>query len=259
MTVKTALTIAGSDPSGGAGLQADLKTFAAHGIYGMSAVTALTVQNTEGVKDVMPLPCDFFESQLENVLWDIPPDTVKTGMMPNSEIIRITAELLKKYRIGNIVIDTVMVSTSGRRLMDEKAFDDLCNYLIPVADVMTPNIPEAELFFGQKISDTEDMHRAALYLCRETGGGVLIKGGHLRGAAEDILCYRGEIFTYKTERINNPNTHGTGCTLSSAIACGLAAGLDLPRAVGAAKEYISRAIGAGLELGHGNGPLMHNV
>ena len=256
--MKTVLTIAGSDPSGGAGIQADMKTFAAHGLYGMSVITALTAQNTLGVTDVLPVHPDFFEKQLEAVLSDIPPDAVKIGMMPNADIIEITAGLLEKYNISNIVTDTVMVSTSGRRLIDEKAVDTLKNRLLCRSRIITPNIPEAEVLWGNKIGTEKEMKSAAKDISKEIGSAVLVKGGHMEGSAADIL-YCGDFFKFESERIDNPNTHGTGCTLSSAIACGLAKGLDVPRSVGQAKEYLTAAIRAGLDLGHGIGPLNHII
>ena len=256
--MKTVLTIAGSDPSGGAGIQADMKTFAAHGLYGMSVITALTAQNTMGVTDVLPVPPEFFVKQLEAVLSDIPPDAVKIGMMPDADIIEITAELLEKYSISNIVTDTVMVSTSGRRLTNENAVDVLKKRLLCRSRIITPNIPEAEVLWGNKIGSETDMKAAAKDISRETQGAVLVKGGHMEGSAADIL-YCGEFFRFESERIDNPNTHGTGCTLSSAIACGLAEGLDIPRSVEKAKKYLTAAIRAGLSLGHGIGPLNHLI
>ena len=256
--MKTVLTIAGSDPSGGAGIQADMKTFAAHGLYGMSVITALTAQNTLGVTDVLPVPPDFFEKQLEAVLSDIPPDAVKIGMMPDTDIIEITAKLLEKYKITNIVTDTVMVSTSGKRLINENAVDALKDRLLRRSRIITPNIPEAEVLWGNKISTEADMKAAAKEISREMVSAVLVKGGHRQDSAADIL-YCGDFFRFESERIDNPNTHGTGCTLSSAIACGLAEGLDIPRSVEKAKEYLTAAIRAGLDLGHGIGPLNHLI
>ncbi|MGN0674770.1 MAG: bifunctional hydroxymethylpyrimidine kinase/phosphomethylpyrimidine kinase [Oscillospiraceae bacterium] len=256
--MKTALTIAGSDPSGGAGIQADMKTFAAHGIYGMSVISALTVQNTLGVKDVFNVPEDFFAAQLEAVLEDIPPDAVKIGMMPECGIITKTAELLKKYSIKNIVADTIMISTSGRRLIDEEAVRLLKSEILPLAAVITPNIPEAEVLCGFSIRNEDDMRNAAKTISEETGAAVLVKGGHGNGAAVDIL-YCCEFYRFESPRLDNPDTHGTGCTLSSAIACGLACGKTIPESVAAAKKYITAAIGDGLHIGHGIGPLNHMV
>lgn len=256
--MKTVLTIAGSDPSGGAGIQADMKTFAAHGLYGMSVITALTAQNTLGVTDVFPVPPDFFEKQLEAVLSDIPPDAVKIGMMPNADIIEITAGLLEKYNISNIVTDTVMVSTSGRRLTTEKAANTLKDRLLCRSKIITPNIPEAEVLWGNNISTEADIKAAAKEISREIGVAVLVKGGHRKDSAADIL-YCGEFFRFEAERIDNPNTHGTGCTLSSAIACGLAEGQDIPTSVKNAKAYLTAAIRSGLDLGHGIGPLNHII
>lgn len=257
--MKTILTIAGSDPSGGAGIQADMKTFAAHGLYGMSVITALTAQNTLGVQEVLAVPADFFEKQLEAVLSDILPDAVKIGMLPNKEIAEVTAELLEKYKISNIVTDTVMVSTSGKKLTDENAAETLKNRILRRSDIITPNIPEAETLCGYKIRTEEDMKAAAKHLSDDIGAAVLVKGGHRNDSAADILYYNEEFFCFGSERINNPNTHGTGCTLSSAIACGLASGMDIPESVRKAKEYITAAIRQGLKLGHGIGPLDHII
>ncbi len=262
--MKTVLTIAGSDPSGGAGIQADLKTFAAFGVYGMSVITALTVQNTTGVKRVFPVPEDLFEEQLEAVLCDIPPDAVKIGMMPDKNIIGITARLLEKYGIKNIVCDTVMISTSGKRLMDEGSSDMLRDEIMKRSDIVTPNIPEAEIFSGMEINSSDSMKKAAEVISSATGAAVVLKGGHLKNSADDILFIpqkggNGKYFEFRSERINNPNTHGTGCTFSSAAACGLAAGKSVYESVLGAKRYITEAIRARLDLGHGNGPLDHLV
>lgn len=258
MKIKTVLSIAGSDPSGGAGIQADLKTIEAHGLYGMSVITALTAQNTMGVKDVFTVPADFYSVQLEEVLSDIFPDAVKIGMIPDENIMYSTYELLKKYHVKNIVIDTVMVSTSGKRLMEENAVKFYSDRFLSIADIITPNIPEAQLLWDKEISCESDMEAAAAYISHRIGTSVLVKGGHLTGEAADILFHKGEISRYASERIENPNTHGTGCTLSSAIACGLAEGMTIPESVEQAKKYISGAISAGLDIGHGNGPLLHN-
>lgn len=258
MKINTVLSIAGSDPSGGAGIQADLKTIEAHGLYGMSVITALTAQNTLGVRDVLAVPAGFYEVQLEEVLSDIFPDAVKIGMIPDENIMYSTYELLKKYHAKNIVIDTVMVSTSGKRLMEENAVKFYSDSFLSIADVITPNILEAQLLWGKEISCESDMEAAAEYISHKTGVSVLVKGGHLTGRSADILFHKGKISRYASERIENPNTHGTGCTLSSAIACGLAEGMTIPESVERAKKYISGAISAGLDIGRGNGPLLHN-
>ncbi|MCM1525120.1 MAG: bifunctional hydroxymethylpyrimidine kinase/phosphomethylpyrimidine kinase [Ruminococcus sp.] len=255
---KTVLTIAGSDPGGGAGIQADMKTFAAYDLYGMSVITALTAQNTLGVTDVMPVPPDFFGKQLEAVLADIPPDAVKIGMLPNSGIMEITAELLIRYGVRNIVTDTVTVSTDGTRLTDENAVGALKSVIMSISDIVTPNIPEAELLGGGTIEDISGMKAAAKVISADTGAAVLVKGGHMKGSAHDVL-YCGGFYEFDGERIDNPNTHGTGCTLSSAIACGLAEGMSIPESVRRAKKYLTEIIRSGLDIGSGRGPLDHGA
>lgn len=255
--MKTVLTIAGSDPSGGAGIQADLKTIAAHRLYGMSVITALTAQNTLGVSAVFDVPRDFFKAQLSAVLCDIPPDGTKIGMMPNAAIVDETARLLREYGTKNIVTDPVMLSSSGRRLMEEDAAERMKREIFPISAVVTPNIPEAEVLWGEKISGEQDMRSAAQALSRKYGTAVLVKGGHAAGNAIDILCWNGELCRWEAPRLRNLNTHGTGCTLSSAIACGLVSGLCIPDSVAAAKHYLTEAIRRGLNLGHGVGPLDH--
>ncbi|MCI2061827.1 MAG: bifunctional hydroxymethylpyrimidine kinase/phosphomethylpyrimidine kinase [Eubacteriaceae bacterium] len=262
--MKKVLTIAGSDSSGGAGIQADLKTIAAHKMYGMSAVTSLTAQNTTGVYGVFDAPADFVASEIDCVFSDIRPDAVKIGMVSSAEIIEAIAGRLTELKAENIVADPVMVSTSGSRLLRDDAADTLMNRLLPLADVITPNLREAEVLADMKIISEDDMVRAAEKIASGNGtagvpinGGILIKGGHLADNANDLLFAGGRVRWLKGERVNNPNTHGTGCTLSSAIACGLAAGRDLFDAVAAAKEYITGALEAGLDLGTGSGPLDH--
>ncbi len=259
--MKTALSIAGSDPSGGAGIQADMKTFAAYGVYGMSVITALTAQNTLGVSDVLEVESGFFGRQLEAVLEDILPDAAKIGMMPNRELLEKAVELLQKYGVKNIVVDTVMISTSGRRLVSEDTVQLMKSTLFPMSALITPNIPEAEYLCGSKISDESDIYSAAEQLSHETGaGGVLLKGGHLPGERSiDILYSGGRIYRFEAARVDSKNTHGTGCTLSAAIACGLALGNALPESVENAKKYLTAAIESSLDLGHGIGPLNHNV
>lgn len=255
--MKTVLTVAGSDPSGGAGIQADIKTIAAHGLYAMSAITALTAQNTQGVFGVRPVDADFVGEQMDCVFTDIPPDAVKIGMLANGQIISAVADRLKKHGAKNIVLDPVMVSTSGSRLLAQDAQRVLVSELIPLCSVVTPNIPEAEALSGLSIHSAEDMLSAAHALCARYGCAVLIKGGHLSDCADDLLAADGQDIWFRAQRAENPNTHGTGCTLSSAIACGLAEGLTLPESVGRAKEYLLGAIRAGLDLGRGAGPLDH--
>ena len=257
-----ALTIAGSDPSGGAGIQADLKTIAALGCYGMSAITALTAQNTLGVSGIHPVPPDFAAAQISAVLEDIGTDAVKIGMLYSVELIRVVAEQLRKFGAQNIVLDPVMVAQSGDRLLMNDAVGAITEYLMPLADAVTPNIPEAEVLLGRPIRSLEDMHAAARDLGRFGSRSILIKGGHGEGKdSNDLLylCRPGRFVTVAAERIVSRNTHGTGCTLSSAIAAFLARGESLEDAVRLAKEYISQAIraAAGYTLGRGHGPVHH--
>ena len=255
--MKTVLTIAGSDCSGGAGIQADLKTIAAHGLYGMSVITALTAQNTLGVSDVMPVPAAFLKEQLDSVISDIRPDAVKIGMVSEKGLICVIAEKLEQYKAKNIVVDPVMVATSGARLISEDATDTLKQKLFPLATVLTPNIPEAEVLTGMKIKSAEDMIRAAEQISKEYDCAVLCKGGHQIHTANDLLFADGTYHWFEGKRIDNPNTHGTGCTLSSAIASNLAKGYDLDTSVERAKAYISGALAAMLDLGSGSGPMDH--
>lgn len=255
--MKKVLTIAGSDCSGGAGIQADIKTITVHGMYAMSAVTALTAQNTTGVYGISDVEPEFVLRQLDCVFQDIRPDAVKIGMVSSGEIIRAIAEKLRDYKAENIVLDPVMVATSGSRLMSHGAMDALTGLLFPLAAVVTPNIPEAESLSGVLISSGADMERAAARIAGLTPGAVLIKGGHLTSSADDLLYLDGKAFWLKGPRVENTNTHGTGCTLSSAIACGLARGLTVPESVAEAKSYVTGALKAGLDLGKGSGPLMH--
>ena len=253
----TALTIAGSDSSGGAGIQADLKTMAAHHVYGISAITALTAQNTTGVKDIMEVTPEFLKEQLDCIFTDIRPDAVKTGMVSSSALIRVIADTLREYRAENIVVDTVMVSTSGSRLINEDAVETLKRELIPMAAVITPNIPEAEVLAGTEIRSAEDMEQTAKRIHGEFGCSVLLKGGHRVNDANDLLWTESGPRWFVGARIDNPNTHGTGCTLSSAIASNLAKGKSLEESVEAAKIYLSLALAAQLDLGAGSGPLDH--
>lgn len=255
--IKAALTIAGSDCSGGAGIQADLKTMLANGVYGMSAITALTGQNTLGVTAVSEVSPVFLGQQLDAVFTDIFPDAVKTGMTANAQLIEVIAEKLIFYKARNIVVDPVMIATSGARLISENAVELLKKKLLPIATLVTPNIPEAEVLSGLRISDKEDMEQAARLIADKCGCAVLLKGGHSINDANDLLCENGEMTWFSGRRIDNPNTHGTGCTLSSAIASNLAKGYDIKAAVSLAKEYISGALSAMLDLGKGSGPMHH--
>ena len=250
--MKTVLTIAGSDCSGGAGIQADIKTIAAQHMYAMSVITALTAQNTTGVSGVQEISPDFVAKQL-----DIPPDSVKIGMLSGEGTIRAVAAKLRQYGAKNVVVDPVMVSTSGTSLLSEAGRRALWEELLPLSTLVTPNLPEAQVFSGQPVETEGDMLRAAREISRRCRCAVLIKGGHLAGDAADLLYEEGKALWLRTRRISNPNTHGTGCTLSSAIACGLAAGCSLEESVRRAKDYLTGALSAGLDLGHGPGPLDH--
>lgn len=254
--MNTALTIAGSDSSGGAGIQADLKTFAANGVYGMSVITSITSQNTLGVYDVLDIPPSVVSSQLDAVFTDIFPDSIKIGMVSSCDIIKSIAEKLSQYKAKNIVLDTVMVSTSGCQLLQENAVRTLTEYLFPLADIITPNIYEAQILCGFDIHCENDMLRAARFIYDKYNVSVLLKGGHLTGNSNDLL-YNGNTTWFKDIRINNPNTHGTGCTLSSAIASHMANGCAIHEAVENAKNYISGALGDMLNIGNGSGPLNH--
>ena len=256
--MKKVLTIAGSDSSGGAGIQADLKTMTCLGVYGMSAVTALTAQNTTGVSGVLEATPEFVGQQLDCVFRDIRPDAVKIGMVSNAEIIRTIGSKLREYRAEHIVVDPVMVATSGSSLMQDSALTALTEELFPLAEVITPNLPEAERLCGLAIGDEDAMLRAAQAIGSTLPGGVLVKGGHRTEDADDLLWLRGEARWFRAPRVDNPNNHGSGCTLSSAIASFLALGCDLPQAVGRAKAYITACMEAGLDLGAGSGPLKHN-
>lgn len=257
MTMKTALTIAGSDSCGGAGIQADIKTMTMNGVYAMSAITALTAQNTVGVTGISEVTPDFLRLQLDAVFSDIFPDAVKTGMLSGEGLIEIIAERLSFYKAKNIVVDPVMIATSGAKLISENAVNALKDKLLPLATVVTPNIPEAEVLSEMKIETAEDMEKASRIIAGRYGCGVLLKGGHSINDANDLLYSNGEERWFKGKRIDNPNTHGTGCTLSSAIAANLAKGYDLFASVEMAKEYISGALAAMLDLGKGSGPMNH--
>ena len=255
--MKTALTIAGSDCSGGAGIQADIKTMTANGVYAMSAITALTAQNTTGVRSILESTPAFLRDQLDAIFEDIFPDAVKIGMVSSGELIRVIAKTLRTYRPKNIVLDPVMVATSGAKLISDEAISALETQLLPLADLLTPNIPEAEVLSGLSIHSAQDMERAARKIAREYGTAVLCKGGHAINDANDLLVLEGEDSWIPGQRIDNPNTHGTGCTLSSAIAANLAKGYPTVEAIRRAKAYISGALAAMLDLGKGSGPLNH--
>lgn len=255
--MKTALSIAGSDSSGGAGIQADIKTMTVNGVYAMSAVTALTAQNTTGVQGIFEVPPEFLAQQLDCVFTDIPPDAVKIGMVSSAGLIQVIAEKLRQYKAANIVVDPVMVSTSGARLISEDAVDALKRLLLPLSTLLTPNIPETEVLSGMKVESAADMERAAKSISDAYGCAVLCKGGHQLNDANDLLYRNGETRWFNGRRIDNPNTHGTGCTLSSAIAANLAKGYGLDEAVERAKAYLSEALGAMLNLGAGSGPMNH--
>ena len=258
MKMKTTLTIAGSDCSGGAGIQADLKTMTMNGVYAMSAITALTAQNTTGVRAIQESEPDFLKQQLDAVFEDIYPDAVKIGMVASSELIRVIADRLRYYDAKNVVVDPVMVSTSGSALMKNDAVQTLIEELIPISALITPNVPEAEVLSGLTIETKEDMMTAAKQIGDNYHCAVLLKGGHSINDANDLLYANGEFIWFEGKRIDNPNTHGTGCTLSSAIASNLAKGFSLAESVQRAKEYISEALTAQLDLGKGSGPMQHN-
>lgn len=255
--MKTALTIAGSDSCGGAGIQADIKTMTANGVYAMSAITALTAQNTTGVTDILESTPHFLAEQLDAVFTDITPDAVKIGMVSSAELIETIAAKLKQYGAKHIVVDPVMVATSGSKLLRDDAVSALCANLLPMAEVLTPNIPEAEILADMPIKNAADMEKATQTISEKYGCAVLCKGGHQINDADDLLWRGGTGKWFRGKRIANPNTHGTGCTLSSAIASNLAKGYDLDTSVERAKAYISGALAAMLDLGHGSGPMDH--
>lgn len=255
--MNTALSIAGSDSCGGAGIQADIKTMLANGVYAMSAITALTAQNTLGVKSIMEVTPKFLEEQLDCIFTDIYPDAVKTGMLASKDLIEVIGRKLKEYDAKHIVTDPVMVATSGAKLISEDAIDTLKHALFPLADLITPNIPEAQVLSGLSIKSERDMEKAAKFIYESYGCAVLLKGGHQVNEANDLLCQNGDFTWFYGKRIDNPNTHGTGCTLSSAIASNLAKGYEMQQAVESAKEYIQGALSAMLNLGKGSGPMDH--
>ena len=256
--MKKVLTIAGSDSGGGAGIQADIKTMTMNGVFAMSAVTALTAQNTTGVQGIFEVTPEFLAMELDSVFTDLRPDAVKIGMVSSSPLAETIAERLAFYRAENIVVDPVMVATSGARLIAEDAVAALTERLFPLAALLTPNVPEAEVLWGGTIKREADMERAAREIGDRFGSAVLLKGGHAVSDANDLLYSGGALRWFRGRRIDNPNTHGTGCTLSSAIAANLAKGFSMPEAVERAKEYISGALSAMLNLGAGSGPMAHN-
>ena len=254
------LTIAGSDSGGGAGIQADIKAISAMGCYAASAITAVTVQNTIGVQAVHPVPLDVLEGQIDSVLSDIGADAIKIGMLHSTEVVKIVAKKIKQYGIMNVVLDPVMVSTSGHRLIEESAVEVIQEHLIPLARVLTPNVPEAEILIGKDITGECNFEETAKELAHRYGISVLLKAGHLSGDVLTDYFYNIEDDTLTllpSKRVETRNTHGTGCTLSSAIAANLAKGYCLEQAIESAKNYISGALSAMLNLGHGSGPLDH--
>lgn len=258
MEMKSVLTIAGSDSSGGAGIQADIKTMTMNGVYAMSVITALTAQNTTGVRSILEVDAGFVREQMEAVFEDIFPDSVKIGMIPSGKLAHTVAEALGRCSAKNVVVDPVMVSTSGATLMRNEAIEVLERELIPLASVITPNIPEAQVLTGMKIETKGDMVVAIEKMQEKYKTDILLKGGHLKEGACDLLLCRGELSWIEGKRINNPNTHGTGCTLSSAIASNLAKGYSLYDSVKLSKEYLTKALDMMLDLGKGSGPVMHN-
>ncbi len=255
--MKTVLTIAGSDCSGGAGIQADLKTITSWGLYGESVITALTAQNTMGVADVLPISPDFLEKQLECVFTDIVPDAVKLGMVTGVGQMQVIRKILVKYQARHVVIDTVMVSTSGRNLMEPKALEYYKRNILPLAEVYTPNLQEAEVLLKSSMKTKEERVAAAREFALQYKGSVYLKGGHDECRADDLLFDGKELSWLLAPHIASSNTHGTGCTLSSAIACGLAMGFGVKESARRAKEYVAGAIADGMSLGKGNGPLNH--
>lgn len=257
--MKTVLTIAGSDSSGGAGIQADIKTMIMNGVYAMSAITALTAQNTTGVYGIQEAAPEFIDQQMDCIFTDIFPDAVKIGMLSSAEIMHHVADKLRHYKAAHIVLDPVMVSTSGHSLMNKDAEETLQKELFPLAEIITPNIPEAEALTGLQITDASSMEKAAHMLYEKFHVSVLLKGGHRINDANDLLYTEDHAVWLKGERIDNPNTHGTGCTLSSAIASNLAKGFSLEESVRRSKQYLTDALKAQLNLGHGSGPLDHTL
>ena len=257
--MKTVLSIAGTDPTGGAGIQTDLKTFEAFGVYGMAVITVVCAQNTTGVFGMQPVSAELVGKQIDCVFDDICPDAVKVGMVASPALIRVIAEKLQGYGAEHVVVDPVMVATSGAKLLEDEAVEVLVQELFPLAEVITPNLPELSVLTGQEIADEAAFQRAAEHLAAQAGVNVLAKGGHSAGEASDLLVMadgKGEKW-YRGTRVENPNTHGTGCTLSSAIAANLAKGFDLAESIGRAKSYLFGALLAKMDLGTGSGPVDH--
>lgn len=252
------LTIAGSDCSGGAGIQADIKTIAAHKLYAMSVITSLTAQNSVGISAILDVPAPFVAAQLDSIFTDFEPRAVKIGMVSTVENIDVIVRKIEQYRPKNIVIDPVMLSTSGQKLLDDQAMDVLVHRLLPLATVITPNIAEAEVLAGMTIHNRSDMLVAAERIRRKIGTAVLIKGGHLHDDPADLLHENEDFQWHVSRRIDNPNNHGTGCTLSSAIACRLSSGWSLNDSVSSAKAYLTTILSSTLNLGEGCGPLDHS-
>jgi hydroxymethylpyrimidine/phosphomethylpyrimidine kinase len=256
----TVLSVAGSDPSGGAGIQADLKTFSALGVYGAAAITALTAQNTRGVTGVMPVPGPFVADQLEALFTDLDVRAMKTGMLGGPDVVDAVVDAVRRHRIGNVVVDPVMVATSGDRLVDDETVAAIRERLLPIAAVITPNLPEAATLLGWDSVPVDAMAKAGEELRGLGPGAVLVKAGHAEGAeAVDVLVNADGVREYRAPRIKTRNTHGTGCTLSSAIAARLAHGAGLREAVEVAKKYVTGALAAAdtMRVGHGNGPVHH--
>ncbi len=256
--MKTALSIGGSDSGGGAGIQADIKTMTMNGVYAMSVITALTAQNTLGVRSILESTPEFLEQQIDAVFEDIYPDSVKIGMIPSSKLVDVIVRKLRYYHVKNVVVDPVMVSTSGSVLMKANTLQALVTELFPIATLITPNIPEAETLSGMTIKNQKEMQKVAKILGDAYGCNILLKGGHAVNDANDCFYENGTFYWFCGKRISNPNTHGTGCTLSSAIAANLAKEFTLFQSVQRAKEYLSGALSAGLNLGRGSGPLKHS-
>lgn len=257
MEIKKVLTIAGTDPTGGAGIQADIKTMTMNGVYAMSVITAMVAQNTTGVYAIQESTSSFLKKQLEVVFEDIYPDAIKIGMVSSIELIEVIFEVLNKYKVKNVVVDPVMIATAGSSLINNNALQVMTDKLFPLATLITPNILEAEVLANMEIKNKEDMEIAAKYISNKYNCATLIKGGHSINDANDVL-YTNKIEWFNSKRIDNPNSHGTGCTLSSAIASNLAKGYSLQESITLAKEYLSNALKANLNLGKGSGPLLHN-
>ncbi len=257
MTIPRALTIAGSDSGGGAGIQADLKTFTVRRVYGMSAITAITAQNTRGVEGIHPIPLDMIAKQIEMVIEDIGTDAVKTGMLGTPEIIQLVSEKLKYYQVPNVVVDPVMVAKGGAKLLQDEAVESLIKYLLPLATVVTPNIPEAEVITKKRIDNMEAMRTAAKEIIEMGAKAVIVKGGHLEEEPTDLFFDGTEFMTFPGVRVQTRHTHGTGCTFAACITAELAKGVNLPEAIHTAKAFITAAITNELGLGQGHGPTNH--